>query len=92
MELLKRFAILTLVTGTLLSLLPDGSIRRTAAMAAALLMLLYWAEGVGTMLQACSSLTLPASLQTPLIPTGESVTGYADAAADSLLRQWEAQP
>ena len=39
-----------MISGALLSLLPDGSMRHTASMAVGLMMLLYWAGGVRQLL------------------------------------------
>lgn len=52
LTLLSGFAALSMISGALLSLLPDGSMRHTASMAVGLMMLLYWADGVRQLLAA----------------------------------------
>lgn len=52
LQLLAGFAALSLICSALMNLLPDGSIRHAASMAAGLLMLLYWAQGLQGLLEA----------------------------------------
>lgn len=84
MELLKHFAILTLAAGMILSLLPEGSLRRTASMAAGLMMLLFWAEGISAILNSAMVLSVPEAPLTPLTSTGSDVTQAAATAAQRL--------
>lgn len=56
--LLTGFAALTVVSGAILTLLDDGSIRHTASMIVGLLMLLYWVNGLHALL---GGLSLPGS-------------------------------
>lgn len=84
MELLKRFAILTLAAGMILSLLPEGSLRRTASMAAGLMMLLFWADGISAILNSAMVLSVPEAPLTPLTSTGSDVTQAAATAAQRL--------
>ena len=46
MEPLKAFSALAMVTSAVLTLLPEGTLRKTVSMAAALMMMLLWAEGL----------------------------------------------
>lgn len=84
MELLKRFAILTLAAGMILSMLPEGSLRRTASMAAGLMMLLFWADGISAILNSVMVLSVPEAPLTPLTSTGSDVTQAAATAAQRL--------
>lgn len=86
-QLLGRFAALSLIGTLLLSLLPSGGLKRTAAFSLGLLMLLSWAEGIATLLD------LPLEVPTPdsmLSATSTNVEQAAANAADALLGQWEA--
>ena len=56
-DLLNQFAALTLVSGLMLTLLPDGTLRRTASMVVGLLSLMLWVGGLRSLLT-----------QTPVIP------------------------
>lgn len=46
MSLLHNFAALSLVSGVMMSLLPEGTLRSTAAMAIGLLLLSSWLNGL----------------------------------------------
>lgn len=46
MTLLKTFATMALLSGALLMLLPEGSLRKTAALVMGLLLTLCWVEGL----------------------------------------------
>lgn len=70
MALLKTFVTLALISGTLLVLLPEGALRRTAALVMGLLLTLCWAEGLMTFLTWSSEGDLPESA---LSPTGVTV-------------------
>ena len=70
MALLKTFATLALISGALLVLLPEGSLRRTAALVMGLLMTLCWAEGLMAFLAWPPEGDVPDSA---LVPTGMTV-------------------
>lgn len=92
MELLKRFAALSLVSGLMLSLLPEGSMRRTASMAAGLLMLLCWTDSISSLLKDFSLLpagSTPASL---LTATGVTLDSAWESAALTMQERMEGMP
>ena len=92
LEILGRFAALSLVSGLMLTLLPDGSIRRTASMAVGLLLLLFWMDslkGVVTALTALPDLSTPSPF---LTSTGVSLSQAEEAAASALSPETEASP
>ncbi|MBQ8201988.1 MAG: hypothetical protein IJZ74_09525 [Clostridia bacterium] len=89
MEMLKTFAALSMAAGTVLSLLPDGSIRKTAGMVVGLLMLLCWAEGIAELLQLPDAPSLP---QTVLSPSAAAIEEASAAALNSLLSRMEVSP
>ena len=93
MELLKRFSALSLVSGLMLSLLPEGSLRRTASMAVGLLMLLCWADGLSALPGEFSLLTGSSSTPAALLsPTGLVLDSSWEAAALMLKDQREEMP
>ena len=59
MALLKTFATLALISGALLALLPEGSLRRTAALVMGLLLTLCWAQGLLGLIQLPQGGELP---------------------------------
>lgn len=69
MELLCGFAALSLVSSALISLLGEGPMRQAASMAAGLLMLVYWAAGIQSFLQALPD-AVGSAPATALIATG----------------------
>ena len=75
MALLKTFATLALISGALLVLLPEGSLRRTAALVMGLLLTLCWARGLTDLLQPTQDTEPP---DTALSPTGVTVQTVAD--------------
>lgn len=79
-ELLRTFAALALVSGVLMSLLPEGSIKRTAGMAVGLMMLLCWLEGLGGLISLPADAALP-----PSALTGTGLT-LDDAMTDANTR------
>lgn len=83
MDLLKTFAALSLSGSVILSLLPEGSLRRTAAMAVGLLTLLCWAEGLMKLFSMDVSALAPSTV---LTATGVDI----DAAAQAVRESWEA--
>lgn len=79
LELLAGFAALSIVSGALTALLPDGSLRRTAGMVVGLMMLMYWYTGLqslGNMLP--HPVHAPA---TPLMQTGVTLPAATEEAA-----------
>lgn len=77
-DLLRTFSTLALISGAVLNLLPEGSLRKTAALALGLMITLCWAQGLMDMLD------LPepsASSASALAPTSLSL---ADAQAEAL--------
>lgn len=92
MVLLKHFAVLTLAAGMILSLIPEGSLRRTASMAAGLLMLLFWADGISVLISEAMNVTLSAPPPGPLTSTGSTVSQAAASAAETLQQLWEGNP
>ena len=76
MSLLKTFATLALISGALLVLLPEGSLRRTAALVMGLMLTLCWAQGLMALLRLPEGGDLP---DTALSPTGVTVQQFADA-------------
>lgn len=81
MEWLHPFIALTLCCGLVLTLLPEGSLRRTAVLVLGLTITLCWAESVFSLLQWPSLSEPPA---TALTPTGYNA-GAAQAAYASAL-------
>ena len=49
MTLLKTFATMALISGALLMLLPEGTLRKTAALVMGLMLTLCWVEGLLTL-------------------------------------------
>ncbi len=89
MQLLGTFAALSMAGTVILSLLPEGGIKRTAGMAVGLLTLLCWAEGVATLLGLEFSVDMPES---SLVPTAITVQDAALEASAALSARWEATP
>ena len=81
MALLRTFAALALLSGALLMLLPEGALRRTAALVMGLLLTLCWAEGIAALIRLPEGGALP---ETVLSVTGTSVQDAADSLAHRL--------
>lgn len=81
MALLKSFVTLALISGALLVLLPDGSLRRTAALVMGLLLTLCWAEGLMGLLHPQEDGGVP---DTALSGTGMTMEQVVDAAVGTL--------
>ena len=81
MRLLSGFAAFSLISGSLMTILPEGSVRRTASMAVGLLMLLYWADGLSDLLSGME-LFLPETPTAVLTSTGVDLAS-AEAALES---------
>ena len=75
MPLLKTFATLALISSALLVLLPEGSLRRTAALVMGLLLTLCWAQGLLDLLQLSQGSDMPATV---LSSTGVTVQQIAE--------------
>lgn len=75
MALLQTFATLALISSALLVLLPEGSLRRTAALVMGLLLTLCWAQGLMALFQLPDDGGMP---ETALAPTGVTVQQIAD--------------
>ena len=75
MVLLRTFATLALISGALLVLLPEGSLRRTAALVMGLLLTLCWAQGLMALIQLPPASDMP---DTVLSSTGMTVQQIAD--------------
>ncbi len=88
-QLLGRFAALSMIGTVLLSLLPSGGMKRTAAFAVGLLTLVCWAEGIAALLNIRLEVQPPSSV---LSTTAVSVEKAATAAADALSSHWEGIP
>ena len=89
MQLLVTFAALSMAGTVVLSLLPEGGLKRTAGMAVGLLSLMCWAEGIAELLGIELSANLPATL---LTPTSVSVEDAQEAAATTVASLWEVVP
>ena len=79
--LLKTFATLALIASALLVLLPEGSLRRTAALVMGLMLTLCWARGLMVLLHLPDGGDMPDSA---LSPTGMTVQQFADAPAPEV--------
>ena len=88
-QTITAFAALSMAGTILLSLIPEGGIRRTAAMTIGLLTLVCWAEGIAGLLGLDIDVHLP---PTPLVNTAISLPQTESAVADALLARWEAVP
>lgn len=89
MRTLATFAALSMAGTVILSLLPEGGLKRTAGMAVGLLTLMCWAEGVASLL----GLKLPdVTAESVLVPTVITVEEAAQEASAVLSAQWEDTP
>ena len=87
LQALTTFAALSMAGTVILSLLPEGGVKRTAGMALGLLTLLCWAEGIASLL----GITFPADgTETTLLPTTYSIESAADNATATLAERWDA--
>lgn len=86
LELLTSFSAMTLISGAVLSLLPEGSIRRTAGMVIGLMTLMLWADGLASLKPVSQTESAP---QTPLTASGENVTRASAEAAQALRERLE---
>lgn len=88
-QLLGRFAAFSMIGTVMLSLLPSGGMKRTAAFAIGLLTLVCWAEGLAELLNIHLVVQPPASV---LTSTAVSIEQTAATAADTLFTRWEDTP
>ena len=88
-QLLGRFAALSMIGTVMLSLIPSGGMKRTAAFAIGLLTLVCWAEGIAELLNIHLEIQPPASV---LGSTAVMIEQTAAAAADTLCGRWEDTP
>lgn len=89
LQALSTFAALSMAGTVILSLLPEGGVKRTAALVLSLLTLLCWTEGIATLL----GLSFPVQdAPSALAPTAFCVESAADEAAASLSERWDATP
>ena len=86
MHLLTTFAALSMAGTVLLTLLPEGGMKRTAGLAVGLLTILCWAEGIARILEIDLGADFPATV---LSSTAVSLEG---AATDALAKLQEAAP
>ena len=86
MPLLTTFAALSMAGTVLLSLLPEGGMKRTASLAVGILSLLCWAEGIAGLLEIDLAAELPATVLTSTALTLE------EASADAVAALQEASP
>lgn len=88
-KLLAAFAALSMAGTLLLSLLPEGGVKRTASMTIGLLTLMCWLEGISLLLGIELNLTPP---DTALNATDFSLETASANAASVLSSLWEVTP
>ncbi len=81
MDLLRTFSTLALMASAILTLLPEGSLRKTAALALGLMITLCWVQGL---MELMHSPELPAFSAAALAPTSLSLAGAEEAAYHAL--------
>ena len=64
LKLLTTFAALSMAGTVMLTLLPEGGMKRTAGMAIGLLTLLCWTEGVASLFKLDWALSAPSRIST----------------------------
>ncbi len=89
LDTLATFAALSMAGTVILSLLPEGGIKRTAGLAVGLLTLMCWAEGIAVLLGI--PLSAPESAAV-LVPTAISIEDAAAEASAALEAMWEVLP
>ena len=89
LQALSTFAALSMAGTVILSLLPEGGIKRTATLVLSLLTLLCWSEGIASLL----GISYPSQdSATVLVPTAFSMESAADEASAALSERWDAAP
>ena len=83
MALLKTFATMALISGALLMLLPEGSLRKTAALVMGLMLTLCWAEGIIMLFRLPVGGAYP---DTVLTDTGTTVQALVDELAPEVTQ------
>ncbi len=83
MRLLSGFSALSLISGALLAILPEGTLRRTASMVIGLLMLFFWVQGLSDL---CGSLpeALAGDAGSALASTGIQLSALEAAAVQEV--------
>lgn len=89
LQMLSTFAALSMCGTVMLSLLPEGGIKRTAGLAVGLLTLMCWAEGIAGLLGIPLTLDAPS---TAFAPTALSIQDAMADASAQLEAQWEDMP
>lgn len=74
MRLLSGFAALSLISGILIPIIPEGAMRRTASMAVGLMMLMYWSEGLSSLADNID-FSIPEAPASILAVTGIDLSG-----------------
>ena len=87
LRMLTSFAALSMAVTIILSILPDGGVKRTASLVLGLMTLLCWAEGIASLLGM--SFPVPEAA-TPLVTTSFSVENAAEEHAAMLEERWDA--
>ena len=89
MHLLTAFAAFSMAGTVILSLLPEGGVKRTAGMVVGLLTLSCWVQGITSLL----GLSLPeVASESALTPTAISLSAAVQEASASLADLWEDEP
>lgn len=89
LQALSTFAALSMAGTLILSLLPEGGIKRTAGLVLSLLTLLCWADGIASLLGLSFTVQDASSALVPIAFSMESAT---DEAAATLSERWDASP
>ena len=89
LDLLATFAALSMAGTVLLSLLPNGSIKRTASLAVGLLSILCWAEGIAGLLGISFSTQPPDAV---LVHTSWNMDTAITQTNTMIADQWEVLP
>jgi len=81
MDLLRTFSTLALMASAILTLLPEGSLRKTAALALGLMITLCWAQGL---IELMHFPELPSISSAVLAPTFHSLDEAEEAVHNAL--------